>query len=122
MNEPAQMLHVALACRRQYCAGAEEQETLENRMVEYMQEARRERQCHRPTHVIGPELEREAKPNEDNPDILHGMISEKAFEVVLHERVKNPMTAVPPPAASTETLHHQAASWPRRSKTMRMKP
>jgi hypothetical protein len=37
VNEAAEMLHVAFASRRQNRAGAEEQQTLEDRMVERME-------------------------------------------------------------------------------------
>jgi len=61
------MFHVALAGLRQHGTGAKKQETLENRMVEYVQKTGRECQRGRRTHVKGPEREGETEPNEDNP-------------------------------------------------------
>ena len=43
MNEPAEVLHVALAGRDQHGAGTEEQQALEHRMIEHVKQRRGQR-------------------------------------------------------------------------------
>ena len=54
-----------------------------------MKERGGERQRRRPTDVVGAERERQTKPDEDDADVLDGVISEQPFDVVLHERVEH---------------------------------
>ena len=60
MDEPAELLHVALAGRGQHGAGAEEQQALEQRVVEDVEQRRGERERRRPSHAVG--LEGSASP------------------------------------------------------------
>ena len=64
------MLHVALAGRRQYGAGTEEQQALEDAVIEDVEQRRGhgERGCRR--HRVRLEGEREAEADEDDADIL----------------------------------------------------
>ena len=60
MDEATEALHVALPGRGKHCASAEEQETLEDRMIENVQQGRREGERRRQRHAMGPECERKA--------------------------------------------------------------
>src|SRR5262245_6268844 len=70
-------------------ACTKEQKALEDRMVEHVHEARRERERRRPRHSVRLEGERKAKPDENDPDVFHGVVREQPLEVVLHQRVKH---------------------------------
>ena len=83
------MLHVALAGRGQNRAGAKEQQALEKRMVEHVQEAGGQRQRRGRGHVKGLERQSEPETDEDDPDILDRVIGEKALEVVLHQCIED---------------------------------
>ena len=89
VNEAPQMLHVAFARRRQHGARAEEQQALEERMVERVQQSGRHRQRRGRRHAEHLERQREAKSNEDDADVLDRMVGEQALEVVLHQRVEH---------------------------------
>lgn len=89
MDQASQALHVALAGRDQNRAGTEEQQALEYRVVKHVKQCGGERQRRRPTDVVGAERERQTKPDEDDADVLDGVISEQPFDVVLHERVEH---------------------------------
>ena len=121
MDEPAEMLHVALAGRGEHGAGAEEQQALEQRMIEDVQQGGGERERRREQHAVRLEGEREAEPDEDDADVLHRVIGEQPLEIVLHQRIEHAHHAVMPASASTTMLHHQAGG-PARSNTMRTKP
>ena len=54
VDEAAEMLHVALAGRGEHRAGAEEQQALEHRMVEHVQQAGGERERRRRTPCRAP--------------------------------------------------------------------
>ena len=118
VNEAAQSLHVALAGRSQNCAGTEEQQALEHRMVEHVQEPGGERQRRRPGHAVGLECQRQTQPDEDDPDILHRVIGQKPLEVVLHQRIQHAHHAgdagerqherAPPPRRIAEQVEHDA--------------
>ena len=83
------MLHVAFAGRGEHGAGAEEQQTLEQRMIEDVEKRGGERQRRGEPHAVRLERERQAEPDEDDADILDRVIGEQPLEVVLHERVEN---------------------------------
>ena len=104
MDEAAEALHVALAGRGEHRAGAEEQQTLEDRMVEDVQEAGGERERRRQRHAVGLERERKAEPDEDDPDVLHRVVREQPLEVVLHERVEHAHDG----GDAAEREHHHA--------------
>ena len=89
MNEAAEMLHVAFAGRGQHRAGAEEQQALEQRMVEDVQQRGGQRQRRGKQHAVRLEGERKAETDEDDADVLDRMIGEQPLEIVLHERVKH---------------------------------
>ena len=110
------MVHVAFSRRRQNRARAEEQQGLEERMVEHVQEtSRHSERCDR-GHAEHLESEREPKPNEDDADVLDRMISQQALEVVLHQCVEHAeqgrarpdrkdRDAPPPPGRSRQFEH-----------------
>ena len=89
VDEPAEMLHVALAGRGQHRAGAEEQQALEERMVEDVEERRGQRQRRGAGHAVGPEGERQAQPDEDDADVLDRVVGEQPLQVVLHQGVED---------------------------------
>ena len=51
VDEAAEVLHVALAGRREHSAGAEEQQALEDRMIEHVEQGCGQRERRRQTHV-----------------------------------------------------------------------
>ena len=120
MNEAAEMLHVALAGGGQDRAGAEEQQALEERMIEDVEERRGQRQRRRPVHAVGAKGERKAEADEDDADVLDRVIGEQALEVVLHQRVENAHHRGDAAERQHEVAHHHSVG-PSRSKTMRMK-
>ena len=87
VNEAAQMVHVAFAGRRQHGAGAEEQQALEERMVEHVQQARRQGQRRGRRHAERLERQREPESDIDDADVLDRVVGEQALEVVLHQGV-----------------------------------
>ena len=88
-DEPAKVLHVALAGCGKHSAGAEEQQALEERMVEDVEQGGRHRQRGGQGHAMRLEGEREAEADEDDADILNRVIGEQPLEVVLHQRVEH---------------------------------
>ena len=64
VDQAAQMLHVALAGRRQHGAGAEEQQALEQRVVEDVEQRGGQRQRRGPAHGVG--LEGHGEPEADD--------------------------------------------------------
>jgi hypothetical protein len=84
VNEPAEMLHVALAGRGEHGASAEEEKALEQRMVEHVQQGGGERQRCGEQHAVRLERQRQPKSDEDDADILDRVIGEEPLEVVLH--------------------------------------
>ena len=89
MDEAAEMLHVALAGRGQHGAGAEEQQALEEAVVEDMEQRRGQRQRRGGRHAVRRERERQAEADEDDADILDGVVGEQPLEVVLHQRAEH---------------------------------
>ena len=122
VDQAAQLLHVALAGGGQHRAGAEEQQALEQRVVEHVEQRRGQRQRRRAPHAVGPEGERQAEADEDDADVLDGVIGEQPLQVVLHQRVEHAQhrgdaaQRRAPPCSTTRPAA------PSRSKTMRMKP
>ena len=101
-------------------ARAEEQEALEQRMIEHVQQRRGEGERRRQSHAIGLEGEREPQADEDDADILHRVIGEQALQIVLHQRVEHAHDAGD---AGKREHHHAPPPFraPSRSKTMRTK-
>ena len=89
MDEAAEVFHVALAGRREHGTGAEEQETLEHRMIEHVQKAGRQRQSRGKRHAVRLERKRQAEADEDDSDVLHRMIGEQPLEIVLHQGIEH---------------------------------
>ena len=89
MDQPAQALHVALARRGKDGARAEEEQALEYRMIEDVEQRRGRRQRGRPAHVVGSERQAQTQTDEDDADVLDGVIGEQALEIVLHQRVQD---------------------------------
>ena len=85
MDQAAHCLHVALTGGVQHRARAEEQQALEQRVVEDVEQRRGHRQRRRQRHVLGLEGQGEAQPDEDDPDILHRAEGQHALEILLHQ-------------------------------------
>ena len=58
-------------------------------MVEYVEQPCGQSERGRPCHAVRLEGERQPEPDEDDPDILYGVVSEQALEVVLHQGVEH---------------------------------
>ena len=112
------MLHVALAGCGEHGAGAEEQQAFEDGMIEHVQQARGQRQRGGKRHAVRLERQRQPEPDEDDADILHGVIGEQPFEVVLHQRVEHAHHGgdaaerehdhAPPPGRLAHEIEHDA--------------
>ena len=61
VDQAAEMLHVALAGRGEHGAGAEEQQALEQRVVEHVEQRRGEGERRRRSHAVGLKGERQAQ-------------------------------------------------------------
>ena len=55
---------------RQHGAGAEEQQALEQRMVEHVEQRRGQRERRGRRHAVGEERQRQAEADEDDADVL----------------------------------------------------
>ena len=89
MDEPAQVLHVALARGIEDRARAEEEQALEHRMIEYVKQRRGHRQRSGTSHVVGTKRQRQPEADEDDADVLDRVIGEQALEIVLHQRMQH---------------------------------
>ena len=89
VDQAAEMLHVALAGRGQHRAGAEEQQALEHRVVEDVEQRRGQRQRRGGVQAVGDERQRQAEADEDDADVLHRVVGEQALQVMLHQRVEH---------------------------------
>ncbi len=89
VDQAAQVLHVALAGRGQHGAGAEEQQALEQRVIEDVEQRRGQRQRRREAHAVGLEGERQAEADEDDADVLDRVVGEQPLQVVLHQRIEH---------------------------------
>ena len=118
VDQAAQLLHVALAGRRQHGAGAEEQQALEQRVIEHVEQRRRQRERRGQAHGVGLEGERQAEADEDDADVLDRVVGEQALQVVLHQRVQHAEHRggaaehqdhhAPPPGGRPEQVEHDA--------------
>ena len=70
----------------QHRAGAEKQQRLEQAVIPDVQQSARERQPPPGRIPLLHRHEREAKPDENDPDVLDAVIGEQALEVVLPKR------------------------------------
>ena len=118
VNEAAELFHVALAGGIEHRAGAEEQQTLEQRMIEHVQQPGSERQRRRHHQALRLERERKAERGENDADVLDGAVGEHALDVVLHQRVEHAHHRgdaadgehehAPPPVRRAEQIEHDA--------------
>ena len=121
VDEAAELLDVAFAGGGEHGAGAEEQQALEQRVVEGVQQRGGERERGGGGHAVGLEGQREPEADEDDADILDGAEGEQPLQVALHEGAEHAehgggaadgeQDAAPPPAGR-----------PSRSNTTRTKP
>src|SRR2546423_1305774 len=89
LDQSAEVLHVAFAGRIEHRSGAHEQQTLEERVIEYVEDRRRERQRRRGAQAARLERQGETQADEDDADVLDGVVREEALQVVLHQRVQD---------------------------------
>ena len=106
------MLHVAGTRRVQDSASAEEQQALEDRVIEDMEQ--RGCQCQRrgPGHSVCLEGERQSQADEDDTDVFDSVIGEQALQIVLHQRIEHAERRSNPP----KHQHHHAPPPGRRAK------
>src|SRR5207237_261674 len=79
----------ASAAAVEHGAGAQEQQALEERVIEHVEDGRGQRKGGRGLQPARLEGEREPEPDEDDSDVLDRVIGEQALEVMLHERVEH---------------------------------
>ena len=84
-DQAAELLDVALVRRVQHGPGAEEQQALEQRVIEDVQQRRREGQRRRRQHAVGLEGQRQAQADEDDADVLHRAVGEQPLDVALQQ-------------------------------------
>ena len=118
MDQSAQPLHVALARRGEDGARPEEEQALEYRMIEDVEQRRGRRQRGRPRHVVGGERQPKTQTDEDDADVLDGVIGEQALEIVLHQRMQDAQDragaaeeehdAARPPGGRAHEVEHDA--------------
>ena len=122
MDEAAQPLHVALAGRRQYRAGAEEQQTLEEAVIEDVEQRRRHGERSGGRHPVRLEGERKAQPDEHDADVLDRAVGEQLLEVALQHGIEQAHHRRRRRRARARGMLHHHCGAPRRSKAMRTKP
>ena len=116
------MVHIALACRGQHGAGAEEQQALEQRVVEDVEQRGGQRQRGRSRQMpLALKASASPSPTKMMPIFSIVLIGEHALEIVLHQRIEHAEERRAPPIASTGSSTTRSAGRAR-SKTMRMKP
>ena len=118
MDEAAETIQVPLAGRALHRAGAEEQQALEQRMIEDVQQRRGEGERRCPVQAMRFEGERKTEADEDDADILDRAVGENALQVVLHQRVqhaehggdaaKREHEHAPPPDRRSEQIENDA--------------
>ena len=112
------LTHRKLLQSKEHGAGAEEQQALEDRMVEYVEQSSGERKRGGERHAVRLERQRQAEPDKNDPDIFYRVIGEQAFEVVLHQRIEHTHHRgdaadskhhhAPPPVRRSEQVEHDA--------------
>ena len=90
VDEAAQPVEIAPPGGVQHGAGAEEQQRLEPRMIERMQQRRRHRHGRRLVLAVGAEGQSQAQRHEDHADILDRRIGQHALEVAVEHGIEQP--------------------------------
>ena len=86
MDQPSELAEAALLGRVQHRAGGEEQQALEERVIEGVIEACRQRDRREERLVVALEQDRQADAGDDNADILDRGVREQPLHVGLHRR------------------------------------
>ena len=89
LDEPAHLLHVARVGGVEHGARAQEEQALEARMVDGVVETAHEAQHGQRGKPVAQEHHPRPHADEDDADVLDGVIREQALEVVLHQRVEH---------------------------------
>ena len=84
------MLEITRADRALDRARAHEEERFEGRMVGDVEQRGRERERDHRAGIERAGDERRPDAHEDDADVLHAVVREQAFQVVLHQRVEHP--------------------------------
>ena len=77
------MFHIALAGRRQYRAGTEEQQALEDAVIEDMEQRRSHGDRRSCWHRIRLESKRKPQADEDDTYVLDGAVGQELLQVTL---------------------------------------
>jgi len=80
-------------------------------MIEDVKQRRGGRQRCRPSHVVSSESQSKSEADENDADVLDGVIREQALEIVLHQRVQHAEDG----AGAAEEEHHTSRPPGRRS-------
>ena len=73
----------------EYRAGTEEEQALEERVVEHVEERGSQRERRAGGLLVGLKRQRQPEPDEDDADVLHRVVGEQPFQIVLHQRVED---------------------------------
>ena len=89
LSSPPSRSSLARAGGVQHRSGAEEQQALEHGMVDDVQQAAGEAQGrHRRVLVADPQ-DADAEPQRDDADVLHAVVGQQPFQVVLRQGVEH---------------------------------
>ncbi len=88
-QQPAETVEIEGAHRALEGARRQEQQRLEHRVVEDVEERRRERDRRPGRLAVGGEEDRGAEAERDDPDVLDRVKGQQPLQVVLHQRVEN---------------------------------
>ncbi|EKD37329.1 MAG: hypothetical protein ACD_75C01172G0003 [uncultured bacterium] len=89
-DKSAHFFHVVLPALLQDGAGAKEQETLEQGVVETMVQGGDQGQGGDFHMVLGIKNHRQAEADIDDADVFHAVIGEQPFEIMLHQGIEYP--------------------------------
>ncbi len=101
VDQPAEPVQVARAGGGLHRAGADEQQALEQRMVEHVQQRRGQRERRTGRVPVGAERHREAEAEEDDADVLDRAVGEQPLQVAApsaHTARRAPRCPRPAPA------------------------
>src|SRR4029077_13072567 len=90
LEESAKLLEFEAVCGVLDRPGAKKQQPLEDRVIEDVEQTRGETDDRKDGHSLGQPKYAQPDANEDDPDILDAMISEKTLQIVLGEGEQHP--------------------------------
>ena len=118
-QQPAEPVELERADRPLERAGAEEEQRLEDRVVERVQQRGGERERRPGVGAAGAQDQAGADPEHDDPDVLDRVEREQPLQVVLEERVDDAADAPTARRAPSTSTPNQSGSTPSQSTSTR---